>query len=102
MYLPINFFILPLFVDVIQNQEFFGIMQISALFTCVALLRKYTIRRWFEKMRLRDDMNCYYLDIETTGLDPLQSKIITIQYMELERNTAKPVGPLNILKGVGV
>ena len=42
-------------------------------------------------------MNCY-LDIETTGLDPLQSKIITIQYMELERNTAKPIGPLNILK----
>ena len=42
-------------------------------------------------------MNCY-LDIETTGLDPLQSKIITIQYMELERNTAKPIGPLKILK----
>ena len=40
----------------------------------------------------------YYLDIETTGLDPLQSKIITIQDVELERNTAKPVGPLNILK----
>ena len=40
----------------------------------------------------------YYLDIETTGLDPLQSKIITIQYMELERNTGKPVGPLKILK----
>ena len=42
-------------------------------------------------------MNCY-LDIETTGLDPLQSKIITIQYMQLERNTAMPVGPLKILK----
>jgi hypothetical protein len=42
-------------------------------------------------------MNCY-LDIETTGLDPLHHKIITIQYMELERNTAKPVGPLKILK----
>ena len=40
----------------------------------------------------------YYLDIETTGLDPLKSKIITIQYMELERNTAKPIGPLKILK----
>ena len=40
----------------------------------------------------------YYLDIETTGLDPLQDKIITIQYMELERNTGKPVGPLKILK----
>ena len=42
-------------------------------------------------------MNCY-LDIETTGLDPLQSKIITIQYIQLERNTAMPVGPLKILK----
>ena len=42
-------------------------------------------------------MNCY-LDIETTGLDPLHHKIITIQYVELERNTAKPVGPLKILK----
>ena len=40
----------------------------------------------------------YYLDIETTGLDELHDKIITIQYMELERNTAKPVGPLKILK----
>ena len=40
----------------------------------------------------------YYLDIETTGLDPLHAKIITIQYMELERNTAKPVSPLKILK----
>ena len=40
----------------------------------------------------------YYLDIETTGLNPLHHKIITIQYMELERNTAKPTGPLKILK----
>ena len=40
----------------------------------------------------------YYLDIETTGLDELNNKIITIQYVELERNTAKPIGPLKILK----
>jgi hypothetical protein len=40
----------------------------------------------------------YYLDIETTGLDPLHCKIITIQYMELDRNTAKPIGSLKILK----
>ena len=40
----------------------------------------------------------YYLDIETTGLDELRNKIITIQYMELDRNTGKPVGPLKILK----
>ena len=40
----------------------------------------------------------YYLDIETTGLDELHNKIVTIQYMELDRNTAKPIGPLKILK----
>ena len=40
----------------------------------------------------------YYLDIETTGLDELHDKIITIQYMELERNTGNPIGPLKILK----
>ena len=40
----------------------------------------------------------YYLDIETTGLNPYQHKIITNQYMELERNTAKPIGSLKILK----
>jgi hypothetical protein len=40
----------------------------------------------------------YYLDIETTGLDELHDKIITIQYMKLERNTGIPIGPLKILK----
>ena len=51
MYVPINYFILPLFLDTIENQEIFGLLQLSALFTCFALLRKYTIRRWFEKKR---------------------------------------------------
>ena len=40
----------------------------------------------------------YYLDIETTGLDPGNSSIITIQYQELERGTGRPVGELSILK----
>ena len=51
MYVPVNYFVLPLFVETIQNQEIFGLLQISALFTCVAFVRKYTIRRWFEKRR---------------------------------------------------
>ena len=55
MYIPVNYFVLPLFIDTIQNQEIFGLMQISALFTCVALLRKYTIRRWFEKRRQKNN-----------------------------------------------
>ncbi len=40
----------------------------------------------------------YYLDIETTGLDPLRHKIITIQYMALDWKTGKPAGQLKILK----
>ena len=51
MYLPINFFILPLFTEQISNYDMFGFLQISVIFTLVALLRKYTIRRWFDKMR---------------------------------------------------
>jgi DNA polymerase III alpha subunit (gram-positive type) len=43
-------------------------------------------------------MPSYYLDIETTGLDPQKDKIITIQYQELDRNTGKAIGELIILK----
>ena len=40
----------------------------------------------------------YYLDIETTGFDEENDKIITIQYMELDEETGKPAGQLKILK----
>ena len=50
MYLPINFFVLPMFADQIANQEIIGFLQITAIFTLVAFVRKYTIRRWFSKM----------------------------------------------------
>ena len=43
-------------------------------------------------------MPSYYLDIETTGLEPSENEIITIQYAELERNTGKRIGDINILK----
>ncbi len=43
-------------------------------------------------------MGNYYFDIETTGLDPKKSKIITIQYQELDRNTGEATGKLIILK----
>jgi hypothetical protein len=40
----------------------------------------------------------YYFDIETTGTNFDQDKIITIQWQELDRYTGKPIGKLNILK----
>lgn len=40
----------------------------------------------------------YYLDIETTGLDPAADSIITIQYQEMERCTGRPKGSLRVLK----
>jgi hypothetical protein len=40
----------------------------------------------------------YYLDIETTGLDPRIDKIITIQYQRLGMTTGRTEGPLTILK----
>ena len=40
----------------------------------------------------------YYLDIETTGLNPSEEQIITIQYQELDKNTGEAKGELKILK----
>ena len=40
----------------------------------------------------------YYLDIETTGINELVDKIITIQYMALDENSGNPAGQLKILK----
>lgn len=46
----------------------------------------------------RTNMANYYLDVETTGLDPAVDKIITIQYQKLDWTTGEPVGDLTILK----
>ena len=40
----------------------------------------------------------YYLDIETTGFNAEDHKIITIQYIALDAETGKPAGQLKILK----
>src|SRR3989338_10778379 len=40
----------------------------------------------------------FYLDIETTGLNPKIDKIITIQFQRLDKNTAESLGELTILK----
>ena len=51
LYLPINFLILPLFAEQISSYDVMGFFQLSAIFTAIALVRKYTIRRWFENLK---------------------------------------------------
>ena len=51
MYLPINFVILPIFAEQISTYDIVGFFQLSAIFTTIALVRKYTIRRWFENLK---------------------------------------------------
>ena len=40
----------------------------------------------------------YYFDIETDGLDPANNHIITAQFQKIGLASAKPEGPLTILK----
>jgi hypothetical protein len=51
LFIPVNFFVLPLFVNDITNQNIAGMMMLSSIYTAIALARKYALRRWFESMR---------------------------------------------------
>ena len=51
LFLPVNFFVLPLFVEEIASQSIIGILSISGIYTSIALVRKYTLRRLFERTR---------------------------------------------------
>jgi len=51
MFLPVNYFVLPLFVESIQDYSILTSIQIGVMFTTISLIRKFAIRRWFERMR---------------------------------------------------
>ena len=51
IYLPVNYFVLPLFTEGINNHEILTMLQISAIYTSIALVRKYTVRRLFVELR---------------------------------------------------
>ena len=51
LFLPVNFFVLPLFVNEIATQNVTGMLTNSAIYTSIALARKFVLRRWFESMR---------------------------------------------------
>ena len=52
IFVPVNYLVLPLFVDQIAGYDIVGMLTISAIFTLISLVRKYAIRRWFENHRL--------------------------------------------------
>ena len=47
IYLPINIFVLPYFTSGIEEYSLATGLRISAIYTSIALVRKYLIRRWF-------------------------------------------------------
>ena len=51
MFLPVNYFVLPLFAEMIAEHSLLAAIQIGIMFSGISLVRKFAIRRWFEKMR---------------------------------------------------
>ena len=56
MFLPVNYFVLPLLAGPIAEYNILTAIQIGIMFSAISLVRKFTIRRWFEKMR-----NCEFI-----------------------------------------
>ena len=56
MFLPVNYFVLPLFAEQIADHSLLTAIQIGIMFSAISLIRKFTLRRWFEKMR-----NCEFI-----------------------------------------
>ena len=51
MFLPVNYFVLPLFAGQIADHSLLTAIQIGIMFSTISLIRKFALRRWFERMR---------------------------------------------------
>jgi membrane protein CcdC involved in cytochrome C biogenesis len=51
MFLPVNYFVLPLFAEQIADHSLLTAIQVGVIFSTISLVRKFVIRRWFERMR---------------------------------------------------
>ena len=51
MFLPVNYFVLPLFAEQIADHSLLTAIQIGIIFSTISLIRKFALRRWFERMR---------------------------------------------------
>ena len=52
LYLPVNIFILPYFTSGIEEYSIATALSISAIYTSIALVRKYMVRRAFVNKNL--------------------------------------------------
>jgi len=69
MFLPVNYFVLPLFAGPIADHSLLTAIQIGVMFSAISLVRKFVIRRWFEKMR-----NSKWSGLKNFLMDGFQSK----------------------------
>ena len=69
MFLPVNYFVLPLFAEQIADHSLLTAIQIGVMFSAVSLIRKFTLRRWFERMR-----NCEWNGLKNFLMNSFQSK----------------------------
>ena len=53
LYLPVNFFVLPYFTSGIDDYNIITMLTISSMYTTIALVRKYTIRRWIVGFKVK-------------------------------------------------
>ena len=51
IFLPVNYFVLPLLAGPIAEYNILTAIQIGVMFSTISLVRKFVLRRWFERMR---------------------------------------------------
>jgi len=56
IYLPVNFLVLPHFADGITEYNLATMLSISAIYSSIAIARKYLIRRWFVSKNLTETL----------------------------------------------
>ena len=69
MFLPVNYFVLPLLAGPIAEYNILTAIQIGVMFSTISLIRKFTLRRWFERMR-----NCEWNGLKNFLKDSFQIK----------------------------
>ena len=51
MFLPVNYFVLTMLEGPLAEYNILTAIQIGIMFSTISLIRKFVIRRWFERMR---------------------------------------------------